>query len=158
MKKVILPLLAAMVASLAFSGCSNYDDSVVARVRTTYYTIEKNAWKPVVDNSTGQVVSYYAECYNSNIDFTNGVVTAYLCADEGDKALPYTIYNAQTDEDGNYIEWEDHLSYDVQQNGITFILESSDFTVYQTLNGVDGQGGIGALQFKVCVVRNEYLR
>ncbi len=150
MKKIILPLLACFIATLSFSSCTNYDDAIVARVHTTYYKVKQNEWKPVVDNA-GHVLYYYVECANHSVDFLNGAITAYFCAQEGDKALPYTIYNAQTDESGNYLEWEDHLSYDVQQNGITFILESSDFSAFETLNT------IGELQFKVCVIRNEYL-
>ncbi len=149
MKKIILPMLACILASLSFSGCS-YDDSVVARVRTTYYTISPNDWLPVADGN--QVISYYVPCLNNDVDFTNGAITAYLCHEDGDKALPYTIYNSQIDAQGFIVEWEDHLSYDIQSNGITFTLESSDFSTHETLNN------IGKLQFKVCVIRNEYLR
>jgi hypothetical protein len=151
MKRILLPMLAMMVAAFTLTSCSD-DDIVGARVLTTYYDIHNDQWQAAKDNN-GNVLYYYVECSNNNVDFENGAVTAYYCTTDGDKALPYTIYNA-LDQDSNGVldyYYEDHLSYDIQKNGVTFILESSDFGVEHTI------ANVGELQFKVSVIRNDYL-
>lgn len=152
MKRFILPLLAVAFASLALTSC----DDPQAVVLTTYYTIKPSEWQSQYSNDGnghGTLVYYYAPCGNANLDkeaFESGAVTAYLCTDEGDKPLPYTLYN-ESDTDGDGVIdafWEDHISYDIQNGGITFILQASDFRPDLTLSH------IGDLQFKVCVIRN----
>ncbi|MDY5968701.1 MAG: hypothetical protein SPJ13_01615 [Bacteroidales bacterium] len=152
MKRFILPLLAVAFASVVFTSC----DDTEAVVLTTYYNIKPSEWQPQYSdngNGSGTLVYYYAPCGNSNLDaeaFQRGAVTAYLCTDEGDKPLPYTLYNqADTDGDGLFdAYWEDHFSYDIQNGGITFLLQASDFRPDLTMSR------LGTLQFKVCVIRN----
>ena len=154
MKRFILPLVAMAIASLSLVGCGN--DDVRAVVLTKYYTVKPADWQPQYSNNgdgTGSIAYYYAPCGNADLDmeaFQHGAITAYLCTDEGDKPLPYTVYNA-SDENGDGLldtYWEEHFSYDIQNGGVTFIMEANDFRPDMTLDH------IGTLQFKVAVVRN----
>ena len=146
-----MPVLASLLVAITFAGCTD-DDTVGARVRTSYYTVHNDEWTPVKD-SDGNLLYYYVKCSNTNVDFDNGAVTAYYCTEEGDKALPYTIYNAADVNNVGTIDayYEDHLSYDIQKDGVTFILESSDFNVAETM------ARVGEMQFRISVIRNEYL-
>lgn len=145
-------MLACIVAALSLTGCERQEDVIGARVLTTYYTVHNDQWQAATDNS-GNVLYYYVKCDNQNVDFEKGAITAYYCTKDGDKALPYTIYNATDENNDGTLDhyYEDHLSYDIQSDGVTFILESSDFGVTHTMDQV------GEMQFKVCVIRNDYL-
>lgn len=144
--------MVAVLSSVVFSSCG--DDKVVptSRVLTSYYTIPDYShnivWQKLTDDQ-GRTLYYYATIPNSDITDNvreTGAVLAYLCHADGDKLLPYTMYQEDAANPGVF--YEDMLSYDVKKGSITVMLASSDFGVDYTINNV------GPIQIKVSAIGN----
>lgn len=152
MKKFILPLLVAVVSTIAFSSCDGDKVVPTSRVLTSYYTIPDYAhniyWQKLVDNQ-GRTIYYYATIPNSDIKesvIETGAVLAYFCHKDGDKILPYTMFQEDPNKPGTF--YEDMLSYDVKSGSITVMISSSDFGADYTVENV------GPIQIKVSAIGN----
>lgn len=152
MKRFILPFLVAVVSVFAFGGCRDHEVIPTSRVFTSYYTIPDYShnivWNKFAD-AQGRTLYYYATINNSDITdniIKTGAVLAYYCHKDGDKILPYTMYQEDAQKPGAF--YEDMLSYDVKPGSITIMLSSSDFGTDNTISHV------GPIQIKVSTIGN----